>query len=168
MLIILIVFCVASIRKLLSSTFELGVRTLSDNVHAVGRETHVVKALRDLTSTVTLLVVLFAWPPHVDDVGVGSASCVEMVILYAWAGARLVLETARHAPNSVSTIPWNPGKDMWRAFRLQEPCFAPCKIFQEICVGSSGVVLLSTENWESCESEALNASARLLVYHVRF
>ena len=55
------------------------------------------------------------WPPTVDDLGVGSVSFVELLILYErWAGERLVLEMSvpkiprLNRPTSVSAVPVAP------------------------------------------------------------
>ena len=81
--------------------------------------------------SVSLLVKVSAffstlhWPAGADDLGVGSVSFVELLILYElWAGERLCLENAvrRHRrvgrPISVSAVPFGPGIDIWRSCRF--------------------------------------------------
>ena len=81
--------------------------------------------------SVSLLVKVSAflgtlhWPVAADDLGVGSVSFVELLILYElWAGEWLSLEKAvpkrRRAgrPISVSAVPFGPGIDIWRSCRF--------------------------------------------------
>ena len=70
------------------------------------------------------------WPVAADDLGVGSVSFVELLILYElWAGERLSLEKAvlRHRrvgrPISVSAVPFGPGIDNWRSCRFFRAIF---------------------------------------------
>ena len=65
------------------------------------------------------------WPSTVSDLGVGSVSFVELLILYErWAGERLVLEMSVpklrrfNRPISVSAVPAGPSIDIWRSCRL--------------------------------------------------
>ena len=65
------------------------------------------------------------WPAGNADLGVGSISYVELLILYElWAGERLSLEKAfpRYLrPGrqiSVSAVPFAPGIDIWRSCRF--------------------------------------------------
>ena len=65
------------------------------------------------------------WPIGDLDLGVGSISYVELLILYElWAGERLSLEKARPRylrPGrqiSVSAVPFGPGIDIWRSCRF--------------------------------------------------
>ena len=90
-----------------------------------------VEDVRVWPYSVSLLVKISAflstlhWPAGVDDLGVGSVSFVELLILYElWAGERLCLEGAvpRHRrvgrSISVSAVPFGPGTDIWRSCRF--------------------------------------------------
>ena len=65
------------------------------------------------------------WPAGGSDLGVGGISYVELLILCElWAGERLSLEKAHPCylrpgrPISVSTVPFDPGIDIWRSCRF--------------------------------------------------
>ena len=103
------------------------------------------------------------WPVGELDLGVGSVSYVELLIIYELsAGERLFLEKACPSylrlgrPISVSAIPFGPGIDIWRSCRfigalMRSLCllpgalrrFVPCSIGANHC-------RLRHIGWERC------------------
>ena len=65
------------------------------------------------------------WLSSVDNLGLGGASFLEMLILYeTLAGERLSVEIAvaqnrrKRRPISVSVVPFGPGTEVWRSCRF--------------------------------------------------
>ena len=70
------------------------------------------------------------WASSVDDLGLGGAALLEMLILCEiWAGEGLTLtllfpnSEERRRPISVSAVPFGPGIEMWRSRDFRVACF---------------------------------------------
>ena len=103
------------------------------------------------------------WPVGGLDLGVGSMSYVELLILYElWAGERLSLERAvprylRHGrPVSVSAVPFGPGIDIWRSCRfigalMRSLCLLPGGLGRFVtCSIGANYCRLRHIGWEKC------------------
>ena len=104
------------------------------------------------------------WPVGRVDLGVGSISYVELLILYElWAGERLILKKAHPRylrpgrPISVSAVPFGPGINIWRSCRfigslMRSLCLLPggLRRFVPCSIGANHCRLLRHIGSEKC------------------